>query len=119
MGFPRQEHWTRLPFPSPGDLPNPGRGPSPLASPALQADYKGLPGKPIRSLNGFKQYGAILERELLRQSQSEGETERQLWNAGARHPEDRDPLRGGAQALFAEPFLQTQFPVELQGMKNK
>ena len=76
MAFPRQEYWTRLPFPSPGDLPNPGREPSPLASPALQADYKGLPGKPIRSLNDFKQYGAILQRELLRQSQSEGEAER-------------------------------------------
>ena len=24
MGFPRQECWNRLPFPSPGDLPNPG-----------------------------------------------------------------------------------------------
>ena len=24
MGFPRQEHWSGLPFPSPGDLPNPG-----------------------------------------------------------------------------------------------
>ena len=24
MGFPRQEHWTGLPFPLPGDLPNPG-----------------------------------------------------------------------------------------------
>ena len=24
MGFPRQENWSRLPFPSPGDLPNPG-----------------------------------------------------------------------------------------------
>ena len=24
MGFPRQEYWTRLPFPSPGDLLNPG-----------------------------------------------------------------------------------------------
>jgi len=23
MGFPRQEYWSRLPFPSPGDLPNP------------------------------------------------------------------------------------------------
>ena len=23
MGFPRQEYWTELPFPSPGDLPNP------------------------------------------------------------------------------------------------
>ena len=24
MGYPRQEYWSRLPFPSPGDLPNPG-----------------------------------------------------------------------------------------------
>ena len=23
MGFPRQEYWNRLPFPSPGDFPNP------------------------------------------------------------------------------------------------
>ena len=35
MGFPRQEHWYRLPFPSPGDLPDPGIKPT---SPALQAD---------------------------------------------------------------------------------
>ena len=31
MGFPRQEYWSRLPFPSPGDLPNPGIGPVSLA----------------------------------------------------------------------------------------
>ena len=24
VGFPRQEYWSELPFPSPGDLPNPG-----------------------------------------------------------------------------------------------
>ena len=35
MGFPRQEYWSGLPFPSPGDLPNPGIEPR---SPALQAD---------------------------------------------------------------------------------
>ena len=32
VGFPRQEHWSGLPFPSPGNLPNPGMGPG---SPAL------------------------------------------------------------------------------------
>ena len=26
-GFPRQEHWCRLPFPSPGDLPDQGSNP--------------------------------------------------------------------------------------------
>ena len=35
MGFSRQLYWSRLPFPSPGDLPNPGIKPG---SPALQAD---------------------------------------------------------------------------------
>ena len=35
VGFSRQEYWSGLPFPSPGDLPNPGIEP---ASPALQAD---------------------------------------------------------------------------------
>ena len=35
MGFSRQEYWSGLLFPSPGDLPNPGTEPK---SPALQAD---------------------------------------------------------------------------------
>ena len=35
MGFPRQGHWSGLPFPPPGDLPDPGIEPE---SPALQAD---------------------------------------------------------------------------------
>ena len=35
MGFPQHEYWSGLPFPSPGDLPNPGVEPG---SPALQAD---------------------------------------------------------------------------------
>ena len=35
MGFPRQEYWSGLPFPSPGGLPNPGIKPM---SPAWQRD---------------------------------------------------------------------------------
>ena len=49
MGFLRQEYWSGLLFPSPGDLPNPGIEPW---SPALQADA--LPsepqGKPMTSM---------------------------------------------------------------------
>ena len=46
MGFSRQEYWSRLPFPSPGDLPNPGIEPRSLA---LQADALPLShqGSPI------------------------------------------------------------------------
>ena len=35
MGFSRQEFWSGLPFPPPGDLPDPGIKPTPPASPAL------------------------------------------------------------------------------------
>ena len=35
MGFPRQIHWIRLPFPAPGDPPNPGMEP---VSPAWQVN---------------------------------------------------------------------------------
>ena len=52
MGFFRQEYWSRLPFPSPGDLPNPGIEPK---SPALQADALSSepPGKPSPYLSLF------------------------------------------------------------------
>ena len=47
-GFSRQEYWSGLPFPSPGDLPDPGIEPR---SPALQADAltSEPPGKPLNS----------------------------------------------------------------------
>ena len=35
MGFSRQEYWSRLPFPSPGNLPDPGIKPWFLTSPAF------------------------------------------------------------------------------------
>ena len=47
MGFSRQEYWSGLPFPSPGDLSDPGIKPG---SPALQADA--LPSEPLAAV-GF------------------------------------------------------------------
>ena len=46
MGFSRQEYWSGLPFPSPGNLPNPGIKPG---YPAFQADAltSEPPGKPV------------------------------------------------------------------------
>ena len=46
MGFPKQGYWSGLPFPPPGDLPNPGIEPR---SPALQAECLPTepPGKPL------------------------------------------------------------------------
>ena len=41
MGFSKQEYWSGLPFPSPGDLPDPGMEPR---SPSFQAES--LPSEP-------------------------------------------------------------------------
>ena len=64
VGFPRQEYWNGLPFPSPGALPDPGIEPTSLVSPALQADY--LPLCPISILLFF----IITEPEFLLGPQS-------------------------------------------------
>ena len=55
LGFSRQKYWSGFPFPSPGDLPNPGIK---ARSPALQADTlpSEPPGKPLI-------IGLIIDRE--------------------------------------------------------
>ena len=50
MGFSRQDYWSELPHPPPGNLPDPGMKPTYLMSPALQADslplsHRGSPTK--------------------------------------------------------------------------
>ena len=57
MGFPRQEYWSGLPFPSPGDLPDPGikPGSSTLQADALTSEPKGKPSlKKEITVNGIK-----------------------------------------------------------------
>ena len=66
MGFSRQEYWSGLPFPSPGDLPDAGIEPR---SPALQADAlisepPGKPeSKPKTSLKSNRLFGGISSKE--------------------------------------------------------
>ena len=52
MGFSKKEYWSRLPFPSPGDLLDPGIKPG---SPALQTDslLTELQEKPIIHINEY------------------------------------------------------------------
>jgi len=63
MGFSRQEYWSGLPFPSPGDLPNPGIEPRP---PAWQTDSlpSEPPGKPINRNVSFTQSCLTLTTSL-------------------------------------------------------
>ena len=57
MGFLRQEYWKGLPFPSPGDLPNPGVELLSPVCPALQVDT--LPSEPSRK---FPSFGVIRQK---------------------------------------------------------
>ena len=63
MGFSRQEYWSGSPFPSPGDLPDPGIKPK---SPALQADAltSEPPGKPDIK-KGWQEYTEELYKKDL------------------------------------------------------
>ena len=45
MGFSRQKYWSGLPFPPPGDLPDPGVKPASSVSPALRVES--LPAEPL------------------------------------------------------------------------
>ena len=61
MGFSRQEHWSGLPFPSPGDLPNPGIKPG---SPGLQVDsFPSEPSGPLRPLSGLQEIRVVAREE--------------------------------------------------------
>ena len=53
--MPRQEYWTMLPFPSPGDVPDPGIKP---LTPALQAHSLLIepPGKPTLFITSINKY---------------------------------------------------------------
>ena len=62
MGFFRQEYWSGLPFPSPGDLPNPGIESASPVSPALQADsnfIKNWSLQGINSITGVRNFGQL------------------------------------------------------------
>ena len=57
-GFSRQEYWSGLPWPPPGDLPDPGVKPTFLAYPALQVDS--FSAEPLRKLQ-LNKYQCLLK----------------------------------------------------------
>ena len=66
MRFPRQEYWSRLPFPPPGDLPNPGIEPASLKSPALAARFftTSTTWKHVCSFCHFNCFGFVFVRSF-------------------------------------------------------
>ena len=76
IGFSRQECWSGsgLPFPTPGDIPNPGMEPVSLVSPALQMDSLPLShqGSPIVLEGEFRKSSSGLFRKMSRTCREEG-----------------------------------------------
>ena len=63
MKFSRQEHWSSLPFPAPGDLPNSGIKSMSLASPALAGGFfTTVPNEGQKNME-TESYGRFLEEE--------------------------------------------------------
>ena len=73
MGFPRQEYWNELPFPSPGDLSNPGIKPT---SPALAVRF--FNAEPPGYIYTYIQYSLanVLTTRRKKKGNKEIETER-------------------------------------------
>ena len=66
MWFSRQEYWIGLPFPFPGDLPDPGIVSAPPMSPALACGFftTDPPGKPLLGWLGQRQYNKFIQISL-------------------------------------------------------
>ena len=84
VGFPRQEHWSRVPFPPSGDLPDPGIKPS---SPALAGRFSTTepPGKPC----GFVMRATHPTAKITSKLQG---VEALCWGPHSNNSAERDPL---------------------------
>ena len=66
MGFPKQEYWSGLPLPPPGDLSDPGIKPTSCAGPALAGRFYTTtpPGKPLNYMYSVQQSSTTLSFEF-------------------------------------------------------
>ena len=96
MGFSRKEYWSRLPFPPPGDLPNPGIGPASLASRLLhwQADTSPLepPGKLNVQVESDTNVSSTPRASLAAQTVKDAPVMRETW---VRSLSWKDPVEKG------------------------
>ena len=85
MGFPRQEYWSELPFPSPGYLPNPGIEPKSPVSPTLTGGFFTTvpPGKPFKnytlSLTKYFLYPRFTKERIYIQNKTELEQQNLIY----------------------------------------
>ena len=61
LRFSRQEHWSGLPCPPPGNLPDPGIEPASLTSPALAGRFL-LASRASKAVSGGQEEGGFLQQ---------------------------------------------------------
>ena len=115
MGFPSQEYWSGLPFPSPGDLPHPGIKPE---SPILAGGFSTTepPGSPMSKLHSL---GTAANAEICRHSAKHKMQQRCLPSAWASWvTENADQLSEVSHTKWAKEtsravqWLRTCLPVQ-------
>ena len=92
MGFSRQEYWNGLPFPSPGDLPNPGLYPGLLhcRHTVYHLSHKGSSGEPDTITGSLKErYRRVRVRQKVMSWWKQRERERKDLKMLHCRPEDR------------------------------
>ena len=128
MGFSRQEYWSGLQFPSPGDLPDSGIEPG---SPTLQADSlpSEPPGKP--SLGGIGSHFTLSSvnspSQLFLESQgwvvcqtgqgNQGRGNKKFWKKKGDHNEEYKSRKCPVLKECKEPFLPSPWNVVFQKKK--
>ena len=96
LGFSRQEYWSRLPIPSPGDLPDKGIKPTSPEAPALQADF--FTAEPRRKL--LKTNNHLIKWVL--SSPPWGDAETKAYRRATNCP--RSTIENGRVGIWIPPF---------------
>ena len=109
MGFSRQEYWSGLPFPSPGDLPDAGIEPG---SPALQEDA--LTSEPSATRQHIKKQRHYFANKGP-SSQSYGFSSSHVWMWELNYKESWAPKNWCFQTLVMEKTLES--PLECEGIQ--
>ena len=109
MGFSRQEYWSGLPYPPPGDLPNPGiKSASPMSL-VLQADSS--PAEPLKKPHRLQRQEQIqASAEWMRQlSVAMAALKESRWGHGTEGIKDTEYLeRGEKEQLFFDGYRRPQ-----------
>ena len=108
IGFSRQEYWSGLPYPPPGDLPNPGIESASPMSPVSQADS--LSAEPLRKPHRLQSQEQIQVSTLwmCQLSVAMAALKESRWGRGTEDIKDTKYLGRGQRSSFFDGYRQPQ-----------